>query len=90
MKYHALLLLPAFWLVACTPPAGGGSSQADALFKQNCETARALIRDFDNEYIPAISAHFADSARWSPTTFGKTEPASLRTKSKVGPGLRQV
>ena len=80
MKYHALLLLPAFWLVACTPPAGGGSSQADALFEQNCETARALVRDFDNEDIPAIRAHFADSARWSPTTFGKTEPASLEDK----------
>lgn len=79
-----LFLLPVVLLAACTPPSGGGdaaaSDSADALFARNCETAMALIRDFDNEDIPAIRAHFADSARWRPTTFGKTEPASLEDK----------
>ena len=73
-----LFLFPVVLFVACTPPAGDVS--ADALFEKNCETAMALIRDFDNEDIPAIRAHFADSARWRPTTFGKTEPASLEDK----------
>jgi len=81
-----LFLLPVVLLAACTPPSDGGhadaaaSDSADALFARNCETAMALIRDFDNEDIPAIRAHFADSARWRPTTFGKTEPASLDDK----------
>jgi len=80
MKQLVFLFLPAFLLAACTPSAVGGSSEAEAVFEQNCVTARALIRDFDNEDIPAIRAHFADSARWRPTAFGKTEPASLEDK----------
>ena len=43
-------------------------------FDTNAET------HFDNEDIPAIRAHFADSARWRATTYGKTEPASLEDK----------
>ena len=80
MKHLVSLFLPAFMLAACTPSAVGGSSEAEVVFEQNCVTARALIRDFDNEDIPAIRAHFADSARWRPTAFGKTEPASLEDK----------
>ena len=32
---HFAFLLPALLLVACTPPAEGGSSQADAIFEKN-------------------------------------------------------
>ena len=80
MKPLLFFSLPAFMLLACVSSDVGTPSEADALFEQNCETARALVRDFDNEDIPAIRAHFADSARWGPTTFGKTEPASLEDK----------
>jgi len=80
MNQNPLLLLPAVLLVACTPPAEGGSSEADALFDRNCATALNLIRDFDNEDIDAIRSHFADSAIWRPTKFGQTDPVSLQDK----------
>ena len=80
MKHFLFLLVPAFLLSACTPSSGGVESKADVLFEQNCKTARALIRDFDAEDIPAIRAHFSDSARWRATTFGMTEPAMLEDK----------
>lgn len=79
MKY-LLYFFPALLLAACSSPAGDQRSDADALFAQNAETAMALIRDFDSENIDAIRSHFADSARWRPTTFGQTEPASLQDK----------
>lgn len=79
---HFAFMLPAMMLVACTPPAEGGSPQADALFAKNSETALALIRDFDNEDIEAVRAHFADTASWSPTAFGAAEPSSLEDKVK--------
>jgi len=77
---HFAFLLPALLLVACTPPAEGGSSQADAIFEKNSETAMALIRDFDNEDIAAVRSHFADTAQWRPSAFGKTEPSFLEEK----------
>lgn len=67
-------------LASCAPAAEHNPQAADALFVRNAETARALIQDFDNEDIPAIRAHFSDSARWRPTVFGQTEPAFLEDK----------
>ena len=40
----------------------------------------ALIRDFDNEDIAAVRSHFADTAQWRPSAFGKTEPSFLEEK----------
>ena len=78
-----LLLLPAILMLACTPSSNDVSvGEADALFAKNSETAMALIRDFDNEDIEGVRLHFADSARWRPTTFGKIEPATIEDKMK--------
>ena len=78
---HNFLLLPAILMLACTPTSDDASvGQADALFKKNSETALALIRDFDNENLEGVKSHFADSALWRPTTFGITEPTSLKDK----------
>jgi hypothetical protein len=77
------LLLPAILMLACTPPSDNVIvSEADALFAKNSETAMALIRDFDNEDLEGVRSHFADSAQWRATTFGKTEPATLEEKVK--------
>ena len=67
-------------MAACTSSLPGEVSDAEALFNQNCETARALIRDFDNEDIEAIRSHFADSARWRPTSLGELDAVSLEDK----------
>jgi len=76
-------LLPAILMLACTPPSDNVIvSEADALFAKNSETAMALIRDFDNEDLEGVRSHFADSAQWRATTFGKTEPATLEEKVK--------
>ena len=77
---HLFFLFAAISLAACTSPAPGEASNADALFNRNCETARALIRDFDNEDIAAIRSHFTDSAVWRPTSFGQLDTASLEDK----------
>jgi len=78
-----LLLLPAILMLACTAPSDDVSvGEADALFANNSETAMALIRDFDNEDLDGVRSHFADSARWRPTTFGKIEPATIEDKMK--------
>ena len=80
---HNFLLLPAILMLACTPTSDDVSvGQADALFAKNSETAMSLIRDFDNEDIEGVKSHFADSAQWRATTFGKTEPATLEQKIK--------
>ena len=77
---HLFFLFAAISIVACTSPAPGEAPNADALFNQNCETARALIRDFDSEDIAAIRSHFADSAVWRPTNFGQLDTVSLEDK----------
>ena len=78
-----LFLLPVILMLACTPPSDDVSvGEADALFAKNSETAMALIRDFDNEDLDGVRSHFADSARWRPTTFGKIEPATIEDKMK--------
>ena len=78
-----LFLLPVILMLACTPPSDDVSvGEADALFAKNSETAMALIRDFDNEDLEGVRSHFADSAQWRPTTFGKTQPATLDDKMK--------
>ena len=80
MKYF-FLLFPAILMLACTPPSEGRNmGEANALFAKNSETVMELIRDFDNENIEGVLSHFADSALWRPTTFGKTDPATLDDK----------
>lgn len=77
---HLFFLFAAISMAACTTSAPSETSDTDALFAQNCKTARALIRDFDNEDIAAIRSHFADSAVWRPTTFGQLDTPSLEDK----------
>lgn len=78
MKF-TLPLFALLLLASCASDADV-SSNADELFAQNSATAMALIEDFDNEDLAAVTAHFADSARWRPTKFGQTDTVSLATK----------
>ena len=76
-------LLPAMLMLACTPPSDDGSmGEVNSLFAKNSETAMALIRDFDNEDLDGVRSHFADSARWRQTTFGKIEPTTIEDQMK--------
>ena len=81
MRNSSLLASTIVVLASCMSPAPTeGAHEVDALFAQNCETAKALIRDFDNEELTAVQGHFADSALWLPTKFGQTDTASLQDK----------
>ena len=53
-------------------------SEADAqqLFERNAATARQLVLDFDAESDAALT-HFADSAVWTPTRYGRTDTIPL-------------
>ena len=78
---NAVALSTALLLGSCSGPAqADGAAKVDAMFAENCKTAEALIRDFDDEDLVAVQGHFADSAQWLPSMFGKSDTASLRDK----------
>jgi hypothetical protein len=77
---HIFPLAALFVLASCTPPSDAGHSSSNGVFTRNCETAMALIQDFDNEDLSAVKAHFADSAVWLPTALGMTDTANLGDK----------